>query len=53
MIIEDELKRDLGNVISNAMVIGDRRKFLACLFTIKAAPAVNIAEGQYPFSGKS
>ena len=32
--IEDTIKKELG-CISNAMVIGDRKKFLSCLLTMK------------------
>ena len=33
-LIEDAIKRELS-VVSNAMVIGDRKKFLSCLLTLK------------------
>ena len=33
-LIEDAIKRELP-VVSNAMVIGDRKKFLSCLLTLK------------------
>ena len=33
-LIEDAIKRELA-VVSNAMVIGDRKKFLSCLLTLK------------------
>jgi long-chain-fatty-acid--CoA ligase ACSBG len=38
VLIEDEIKKELGQVISNVMLIGDRKKFLSCLFTLKAKP---------------
>jgi long-chain-fatty-acid--CoA ligase ACSBG len=50
VLIEDELKKELGAVISNVMVVGDRRKFLSCLFTIRAVPVANPVEGQYPIT---
>jgi len=48
--IEDTLKAELGSIISNIMVIGDRRKFLACLFTLKQKAVTSPEEGQYPFT---
>ena len=33
-LIEDAIKKELP-VVSNAMVIGDRKKFLSCLLTLK------------------
>ncbi len=33
--IEDRIKASLRDVISNVVVIGDRRKFLSCLLTLK------------------
>lgn len=50
VILEEEIKKEIGTVVSNVMVVGDRRKFLACLITIKAAPVPNHQEGQYPFT---
>jgi len=38
VLIEDEIKLQLGNVISNVMLVGDRRKFLSALVTLKAKP---------------
>jgi long-chain-fatty-acid--CoA ligase ACSBG len=52
VLIEDELKNELGSVIANVMVIGDRRKFLSCLFTIRAAPKKELVDGQYPFTNE-
>ena len=34
IIIEDTIKRML-NCVSNAMVVGDKKKFLSCLLTLK------------------
>ena len=34
LIIEDAIKEELP-CISNAMVVGDRKKFLSCLLTMK------------------
>eukprot|EP01111_Echinosteliopsis_oligospora_P009727 TRINITY_DN2900_c0_g1_i3.p1 TRINITY_DN2900_c0_g1~~TRINITY_DN2900_c0_g1_i3.p1 ORF type:complete len:436 (+),score=132.01 TRINITY_DN2900_c0_g1_i3:797-2104(+) len=50
ILIEDDLKREAGALVSNAMVIGDKRKFLTVLFTLKAAPISVPVEGVYPFS---
>ena len=33
--IEDEIKKELGNLISNIMVVGEKRRFLSCLITLK------------------
>eukprot|EP00696_Hemimastix_kukwesjijk_P019251 gnl/Hemi2/8468_TR2929_c0_g1_i1.p1 gnl/Hemi2/8468_TR2929_c0_g1~~gnl/Hemi2/8468_TR2929_c0_g1_i1.p1 ORF type:complete len:656 (-),score=207.83 gnl/Hemi2/8468_TR2929_c0_g1_i1:111-2078(-) len=33
--IEDGLKAQLEDVVSNCMLIGDKRRFLSCLFTLK------------------
>jgi len=52
VLIEEEIKREIGTVVSNVMVVGDRRKFLACLITMKAAPVPNHQEGDYPFTGQ-
>jgi len=37
VLIEDILKEELP-CVSNVMVIGDKRKFLSCVFTIKSEP---------------
>ena len=34
VLIEEAIKKELP-CISNAMVVGDRRKFLSCIFTFK------------------
>ena len=34
VLIEDSIKKEL-ECISNVMVIGDKKKFLACLLTLK------------------
>ena len=36
--IEDEIKRELENIVSNVMVVGEKRRFLTCLITIKVKP---------------
>jgi len=33
--IEDEIKRNLPNLVSNLMLVGEGRKFLTCLITLK------------------
>jgi len=50
VLIEDEIKLDIGKVISNVMVVGDRKKFLTCLLTLKAKPNADAKPGEYPFS---
>ncbi len=52
VLIEDEIKREIGSVVANVMVVGDQRKFLACLVTIRAQPKPNHVEGEYPFTRK-
>lgn len=37
--IEDAIKEEVP-IISNAMVIGDKKKFLSCLLTLKVRPLV-------------
>ena len=49
VLLEDEIKKELGQVISNVMIIGDRKKFLSCLITLKAKP-IEVKPGDYPFS---
>jgi hypothetical protein len=51
VLIEEEIKKEIGSVVSNIMVVGDRRKFLACLITLKATPNPSVPEGVYPFTG--
>ncbi len=41
VLIEDEIKKEVGSVVSNVMVIGDRKKFLSCVFTLKTKPATD------------
>lgn len=36
--IEDEIKRALPHLVSNVMVVGDQRKYLTCLITLKVKP---------------
>ena len=36
-LVENVIKRELP-VVSNAMLIGDRRKFVSCLLTLKVNP---------------
>lgn len=35
VLIENEIKNEIGEVVSNIIVIGDRRKFLSCLVSLK------------------
>ena len=39
IIIEDTIKRMLS-CISNAMVVGDKKKFLSCLLTLKVKKVI-------------
>jgi len=32
--IEDEIKRELEEIVSNAMVVGDRKRYITCLLTL-------------------
>jgi len=36
--IEEEIKKELENVVSNIMVVGEKRRFLSCLITLKVKP---------------
>ena len=45
--IEDTIKSELPALISNCVVVGDRRKFLAALFTFKVGHG---ASGQRNFA---
>lgn len=36
--IEDEIKRELDSFVSNIMVVGEKRRFLSCLLTVKVKP---------------
>ena len=38
--IEDRIKKELP-IVSNAMVIGDKKKFLSCLLTLKVTRVVS------------
>jgi len=49
-LIEDAMKPELAAVVSNIMVVGDKRKFLACLLTLRVDPLPDPAEGQYSLS---
>ena len=33
--IEQQIQKQLGDVVSNVMVVGDQRKFLSCIITLK------------------
>lgn len=50
VLIEDEIKLEIGKVVSNVMVVGDRRKFLTCLITLKTTPNAEVKPGDYPFT---
>jgi len=49
VLIEIEIKRELPE-ISNVMVVGDRRKFLCCIVSLKAKPIRDPQQGEYPFT---
>jgi len=49
VLIEDEVKNQLP-IISNCMLIGDKRKFLACLITLKMEQDKSAVEGTYQFT---
>ena len=34
--IEDNIKNELPNLLSNVFLVGDRRKFLTCLMTLRS-----------------
>jgi long-chain-fatty-acid--CoA ligase ACSBG len=50
VLIEEEIKNECGNLVSNVMVVGDRQKFLTCLVTLRAQPEPNPAPNSYPFT---
>jgi len=50
VLIEDEIKKELQDVISNVIVIGDRKKFLTCAITLKAVPKRDPGANEYPFA---
>jgi len=50
VLIEDEVKSELNDVISNVMVIGDRRKFLTAVVTLKTTNKPDSTPGEYPFT---
>jgi len=52
VLIEDEIKKEIGNVISNIMVIGDKRKFLSAALTFKCKTDPNARTGEYPFTNE-
>lgn len=51
VLIEDEIKKAIPDLVNNVMVIGDKQKYLTCLVTFAAAPKdpQKIEEGEYPF----
>lgn len=49
VLIEDVIKEELP-IISNVMVIGDQRKYLSCLLTLKSEPNSDGAPSTIPFS---
>jgi len=50
VLIEDEIKRELADTVSNVMVVGDRKKFLAAVLTLKGKSKKDAAQGEYPFT---
>jgi len=50
VLIEDEIIKEIGPIISNVMAIGDRRKFLTAVVTLKAEPKKDAKPGEYPFT---
>jgi len=52
VLIEDEIKKELPDVLANVMAVGDRKKFLSAVFTLKLANNPNAAQGEYPFSNE-
>jgi len=50
VLIEDEIKLEIGKVVSNIMAVGDRKKFLTALVTLKTKPSNEAKPGEYPFS---
>ncbi len=52
VLIEDEIKKELQDVISNVIVIGDRKKFLTCAVTLKAVPKQDAGPTEYPFTNE-
>lgn len=49
VMIEDEIKKFIGDLVANIMVVGDRKKFLSALVTLKAEPIKDPQPGEYPF----
>lgn len=47
--IENFLKKELGKIVSNVMIVGDKRQFLTCLITLKAEAIVDPPVHEYPF----
>jgi long-chain-fatty-acid--CoA ligase ACSBG len=52
VLIEDEIKKELQDVLANVMVVGDRKKFLSAVFTLKQAPKNDAAQGEFPFTNE-
>jgi len=50
VLIEDEIKREIGKVIANIMVVGDRKKFLSAIITLRTKPIADPKPGDYPFT---
>mmetsp|Transcript_24945 Transcript_24945/g.34928 ORF Transcript_24945/g.34928 Transcript_24945/m.34928 type:complete len:654 (+) Transcript_24945:87-2048(+) len=51
VIIENEILKEIGSVVSNVIVIGDRKKFLSAIVTLKAVPKKEVAsQHEYPFT---
>lgn len=51
-MIENELQAALGKLISNVMVIGDKRKFLTCILTLSVKPNPEAPPQTYPLSNR-
>jgi len=52
VLIENELQAALGKLISNVMVIGDKRKFLTCILTLSVKPNPEAPPQTYPLSNR-
>jgi long-chain-fatty-acid--CoA ligase ACSBG len=50
VLIENEIKKEVDGLISNVMVVGDKRKFLTCLFAFRCKPKKDHGPHDYPFT---